>query len=120
MGVTLDGMIIEPGAGSPTVCDIEFDLQLDLTASGTALTGTAISKVRKWVPNPVNCGQMGAEEKWTVINGTVGSGTIAFSFPNPDGRGGTIDFSGTFTNTRMTGTVASFAGRRGTFAVNRQ
>lgn len=113
-------MIIEPGAGSPTVCDIEFDLQLDLTASGTALTGTAISKVRKWVPNPVNCGQMGAEEKWTVINGTAGSGTIAFSFPSPNGSGTTIDFSGTFTATRMTGTVTSFAGRRGTFAVNRQ
>lgn len=113
-------MIIEPGAGSPTVCDIEFDLQLDLTASGTVVLGTAISKVRKWVPNPVNCGLMGAEEKWIVINGTVGSGTIAFSFPNPDPRGRTIDFSGTFTDTRMTGTVVSFAGRRGTFAVNRQ
>ena len=113
-------MIIEPGAGSPTVCDIEFDLQLDLTASETRVLGTAVSKVRKWVPNPVNCGLMGAEEKWTVINGTFGSGTIAFSFPNPNGSGSTIDFSGTFTATRMIGTVTSFAGRRGTFAVTRQ
>ena len=120
MGVSLDGMIIEPGAGSPTVCDIEFDLQLDLTATGTVLTGTAVSKLRKLVPNPVLCDAIGSEEKWPVINGTVGSGTVAFSFPNPNGSGSTIDFSGTFTNTRMTGTVASFAGRRGTFAVNRQ
>lgn len=120
MGINLDGMIIEPGAGSPTVCDIEFDLQLDLTASGTVVMGTAVTKLRKLVPNPVSCGAIGAEEKWTVINGTVGSSTIAFSFPNPDARGGTIDFSGTFTDARMTGTVVSFAGRRGTFVVNRQ
>lgn len=115
-------MILEAGAGSPTVCDIEFDLQLDLTASGTAITGTGLTKLRKLVPNPVLCDVIGEETKWRVTNGTAGSGTIAFIFPpNPgDNNPGNVEFSGTFTGSRMTGTVITPGGRRGVFSVNRQ
>lgn len=105
----------------PGACDLEFDLQLDLTSSGSVLTGTAITTLRKLVPMPVNCGPVGTVERWPPLtNGTLGPGTISFSLPDPSV---TVNFTGTFTATRMTGTVVTSgpgAGpRRGTFAVNR-
>jgi hypothetical protein len=115
LGVAPDGMILEPGPGA---CTLEMDLQLDLTTSGTAVTGTATTKERKVA---AGCGGLGSVETWTVTNGKVGSGSISFSLPaTGQGQGQTIDFSGTFTATRMTGTVITFGGRRGTFALNRQ
>jgi predicted phage tail protein len=113
VGVAPDGMIIEDAPGA---CDLELDLQLDLTQSGTTVTGTAITTTRRLSSTP---GCRGGVDMWTLLNLTVGSGTISFSFQNQSGPG-TIDFSGTFTATRMTGTLVTFGGRRGTFTVNRQ
>lgn len=110
VGKTPDGLVIEPGPGA---CTLETDLQLDLTSSGTTVTGTATLVERK-----VAAGCSSGAETSTLTNGTVGSGTISFSLPAGPGR--TLDFSGTFTNTRMTGRMVTFGSRRGSFAVNRQ
>ncbi len=105
-------------------CDLEFDLQLDLTSTGSGVTGTAITTLRKQNPLASNCGAgPGAVQQWPLLtNGVVGPGSISFSLPGPNEF--TINFSGTFTATRMTGTVVTSgpgAGpRRGTFALNRQ
>jgi hypothetical protein len=62
---------------------------------------------------------LGEVATWGVINGTVGSGTISFALGS-----GTFRFSGTFTATQMTGTVAIREGtiysQTGSFAVTRQ
>lgn len=113
VGVTPDGWILDPGTDS---CDLEWDLQLDLTQSGTAVTGTATTRVRK-VARP-GCDPIGLVETASLLSGTVGSGTISFTLPGD--RGLIIYFSGTFTATRMAGTMTAFGSRAGSFAVNRQ
>ena len=116
VGVTPDGMDL--GLGGPDRC--EYDLQLDLTQSGTAVTGTSTTRDRKTV-GAAQCDAIGHVETHSLMNGRVGSGTISFSLPAD--RGGTVDFSGTFTATRMAGTLVGGVpggGGRGSFAVNRQ
>lgn len=111
VGMSPDGMIIEPGPGA---CTLELDLTLDLVANGTSLTGTANTRERKVADG---CRGLGDVETFSVMNGRLGPGTISFSLPA--GGSNTIDFSGTFTATRMSGTLTTFGGRRGMFSVNR-
>jgi hypothetical protein len=109
VGVAPDGIVPERGTDS-----CEWDLQLDLTQSGTAVMGTATTKLR----NVTGCsGPIGLVETATLISGTVGSGTISFRVRGGFSDGIT-DFSGTFTATRMSGTVGGSG--VGSFAVNRQ
>ena len=107
----IDGMILEPGPGA---CTLELDLTLDLVPNGTSVTGTATTVERKVAPG---CSGLGSVDTSAVINGRLGTGTISFSLPA--GGSNTLDFSGTFTGTRMSGTVLTFGGRRGMFVVNR-
>lgn len=118
VGVTPDGIIVELDPYDN--CPSEYDLQLDLTSSGTAVTGTATTRLRK-VEAAGDCSDvLGGVFTWSVINGSVGSGTISFAL----GNAGTFRFSGTFTATRMTGTFVLQEFTRfyqtGSFAVNRQ
>jgi hypothetical protein len=117
VGVAPEGMLIEDGPGA---CDLDLDLQLDLTASGASVTGTATTKTRRLAP-ACGGGSGGAVETWPLINGRSESGAISFTL---DGGNLTIDFSGTFTASRMAGTLMTVVGsvgrRRGTFAANRQ
>jgi hypothetical protein len=115
VGVAPDGMIIDD---RPDACDLELDLQLDLTASGDSVTGTATSTSRRLAPGR-NC--QGVVDTWRVINGRIGPGAISFTLDGIRPPPLTLDFSGTFTANRMTGTMVTSIGRRlGTFAVNRQ
>jgi hypothetical protein len=111
MGLSPDGIILEPGPGA---CSLELDLTLDLVANGTSVTGTASLRERKVADG---CGGVGSVDTSSISNGRVGPGTISFSLPA--GGSNTIDFSGTFTATRMNGTLITFGGRRGVFSVSR-
>jgi predicted phage tail protein len=118
VGVAPGGVIVEL---DPTdQCPAEYDLELDLTSSGTALTGTAITRLRR-VEAAGDCSNVfGEVATWSVINGTVGSDTISFAL----GNSGVFRLSGRFTATRMTGTVVlrEFTPfyQAGSFSLNRQ
>jgi hypothetical protein len=118
MGVSPHGVIVEMDPHDN--CPAEYDLQLDLTSSGTAVTGTATTRLRR-VEASGDCSDvLGQVATWSVINGSVGSGTISFVLGNT----GAFRFSGTLTATRMTGTfvVHEFTrfAQAGSFVVNRQ
>jgi hypothetical protein len=118
VGVIPDGVIVEVDPYDQ--CPSEYDLQLDLTSSGTAVTGTATTRLRK-VEAAGDCSDvLGEVAMWSVINGSVGSGTLSFALGNT----GVFRFSGTFTATRITGTVVlrefTRFSQTGSFAVNRQ
>ena len=114
LGLTPDG-IFAPTA----VCERELDLLLDLTQSGSVLTGTGTFRVR------VSSGGAGCAQVGTItanpLTGTVGAdGSVAIRIPAP---GGFVDLSGTSTASRMSGastfTVIGLA-YGGTWSVNRQ
>jgi hypothetical protein len=114
--MTPDGMIVEL---NPTgQCPSEFDLELNLTSSGTGVTGTATTRLRKIFPVPDPCtGSLGQVSTYALFNGRVESDTISFDL----GTTGAYRFSGRFTATRMTGTfVITEFPESGRFAVNRQ
>jgi titin len=113
VGLAPDGMLAEPG---PRRCPSEFDIQLDLTSSGTVLTGTAITRLRR--VGFSSCGDvLGQVATWTVANGRIDGGAVSFSL----GQNAAMRFSGTLTGTRMTGTfVIDFDTQPGTFAVTKQ
>jgi hypothetical protein len=118
VGATPDGMIVELDPFDQ--CPSEYDLQLDLTSNGTAVTGTATTRLRK-VEAAGDCSDvLGEVATWSVINGSMGSGTISFALGNT----GVFRFAGTFTASRMTGTVVlrefTRFSQSGSFVVNRQ
>jgi hypothetical protein len=118
VGVTPGGVIVELDPNDQ--CPSEYDLQLDLTSSGTAVTGTAVTRLRK-VEAAGDCSDvLGEVATWSVINGAVGSGTISFALGNT----GVFRFSGMFTATGMTGTfvLREFTrfSQTGSFSLNRQ
>jgi hypothetical protein len=119
VGVSPEGMVVEQNPQGQ--CPGEFDLQLDLTMSGSGVTGTAITRLRRVIG--AQCQDvLGQTATWGLSDLRVGSGSISFVM----GSGGTHRFSGTFTDTRMTGTfVIAHTGSRpstqtGSFALNRQ
>jgi hypothetical protein len=111
VGLTPDGILaaIDPLRW----CPAEYDLQLDLMTTGTTVTGTAITKLRKVSSD--RCGDVfGQIATWTVTNGKAESGKISF------GLAEAMTFSGTFTGTRMTGSFAMpSTGQTGSFVVVR-
>jgi hypothetical protein len=113
VGVTPEGMIVNPGIQCPS----EFDLELSLTASGTAVGGTATTRLRKTTPGQQCSDVLGRVSTYGLFNGKVESNTISFDL----GSTGAYRFSGTFTATRMTGTfvITEFPGS-GRFAADRQ
>jgi len=118
VGVSRDGMIIE--LDPLDNCPAEYDLQLDLTSTGTAVTGTATTRLRR-VEAAGDCSNvLGQVATWSVTNLSVSSGTISFALGNT----GVFRFSGTFTATRMTGSFVVQEStpfyQAGSFALNRQ
>jgi hypothetical protein len=88
-------------------CGLEkSDWQLDLTQTGSTVTGTLTQKTVV-----SGCDSPGLVRTGTV-SGTVNAGTFSFTLSNNPSRTGTA----TFTASRMTGST-TFAG---TFALNRQ
>jgi hypothetical protein len=88
-------------------CGLEkADWQLDLTQTGSTVTGTLNQNTVLSGCDPPGTHRTGS------ISGTVGSGTFSFTLDGNGSRTGT----GTFTASRMSGTT-TFAG---TFALNKQ
>jgi hypothetical protein len=115
MGVSPDGMIVEVNPAG--YCPSEFDLELNVTTSGTAVSGTATTRLRKTTPGQQCSDVLGRVSTYGLFNGRVESNTISFDL----GSNGAYRFSGTFTATRMTGTfVVTEFPQSGRFAVDRQ
>ncbi|MBI3402475.1 MAG: fibronectin type III domain-containing protein [Acidobacteria bacterium] len=96
LGLSPDGLIIDASTGS---CDIEEDIQLDLTQTGSALTGTLTERIRKVNPARPTCDTVGAVYGPWVVAGTAGAGTVTLTVTVEKGQ--TSTYTGTFTATRM-------------------
>ena len=119
VGVSPEGMVVEQNPQGQ--CPGEFDLQLDLTVSGSVATGTAITRLRRVIG--ASCQDvLGQVATWGLFDLRVGSGTISFVM----GSGGSHSFSGTFTDSRMAGTFSIIhtspraSTQTGSFALTRQ
>jgi hypothetical protein len=110
IGLSPDGFVWDASTGN---CDLEHDMQLTLTQTGAALSGSLYDSVRKAARSACTS-QVGViTGPWTVT-GTAGAGTLTLSATI---MGQTLVFSGTFTNTRM---ALSGAGGLATLTLNRQ
>jgi hypothetical protein len=108
VGLAPDGLV------SPApLCQAEADLTLDLTQTGSTVSGTATDRTRV-----TRCENN--RGKTRPLTGTVGAGVVSFTIED-SGEGGNFNCSGTFTATRMTGSCGGSSETfRLTFAVNRQ
>lgn len=98
-------------------CPAEFDLELNLTSSGSTVTGTATTRLRR-VEAQGDCSNvLGAVHTYRLANGRLEGNSIAFDF----GDASAYRFAGTIAATRMTGTfqITQFP-QSGRFAVTRQ
>jgi hypothetical protein len=96
-------------------CPAEFDLELNITTSGTTVSGSATTRLRR-VEAQGPCGDvLGQVANWGVT-GRSDAGTISFDLGNASHR-----FTGTISGTRMTGTfeIVPFP-QSGRFALTRQ
>lgn len=115
VGNSPDGMVVELDPGDQ--CPAEFDLELNLTTSGTTVTGTATTRLRR-VEAKGPCGDvLGQVSTYNLFNGRIESDRISFDLGNLNPH----RFAGTVAATRMTGTfeLAQF-GQSGRFVVARQ
>jgi len=97
VGNSPDGMIVELDPSDQ--CPAEFDIELNLTTSGTTVTGSATTRLRR-VEAKGPCGDvLGQVANWGVT-GRIESDKISFDL------GTTLShrFTGTIAGTRMTGT----------------
>ena len=130
-GTAPDGLILTTNIE----CELEHDLVLDLTQAGASLGGTWRTVLRRPNPNPPS-GSLCTNPVGNVvgplpISGTVGAGSVSFTLmipPPPNPQPGdllvplTVNFTGSFTATRISGTFACVANcpQTGTWAVNRR
>jgi predicted phage tail protein len=101
--------LVANGDGATNSFGERWDWQLDLTQTGSSVTGT-LTQTAVSAEEPVG------NVKVAPLTGTAGSGTFSFTI-NPTDR--PIVGSATFTASRMTGTLSQ-RGDMGSFAVNRQ
>jgi len=128
VGTAPDGIIITTNLE----CGVESDLTLDLTQAGTTIGGTWTSVLRRLNPNPppgsLCTDAVGMVMGPVPISGTASSPNVSFTITlpppeNPRTPGSlTVNFMGTFTASRMSGTFACAANcpQTGTWAVNRR
>src|SRR5688500_1342005 len=91
IGTTPIGMIVEV---NPTgYCPAEFDLDLTLTSSGTTVSGSATTRLRRTTPGQQCSDVLNGVHTYTLFNGRAESGAISFDF----GSNSAYRFSGTFT-----------------------
>ena len=108
LGLAPDGLL-----GQAPLCQAEADWMLDLTQTGSTVSGTAVDRTRV-----VRCENNAGKTR--SLTGTAGAGVVSFIIQSSDGLGN-FNCSGTFTATRMTGSCTDNSGLfRMTFAVNRQ
>jgi hypothetical protein len=118
IGVAPDGVIFNVPAASDTFCDDADDLQMDLTQSGPALTGTVTLRTRA-ARTPPSCSGSTVSGTATVSNGTVNGAAVSFVLGS--GRM-SLTFTGTISGTRMSGVTICGGDNSqcGTFAATRQ
>ncbi|MBI3402474.1 MAG: hypothetical protein HY048_13725 [Acidobacteria bacterium] len=100
------GWLITP---SPGVCVTQRFVILQLTQTGSAVTGTLQEKYAE--STPPGCAPFGSSYT-LAVTGTAGDGTLTFSFTDEKDR--LITFTGTFTYTRITGTLDASGAPAGT------
>jgi hypothetical protein len=100
VGTGADGVFITTNPS----CFDEFDLVMDLTQTGSTLTGSYGGNRRRVGPNPpAGCPPVGTPTDPVMLTGTVGQGTLSFQLAvTPPAT-----FTGTFTGNRMSGTFTS-------------
>jgi fibronectin type III domain protein len=120
LGLAPDGISV-PNAE----CETALDVQMNMTQSGNAVTGTADFRVR--TVRASTCSRVG-DTFQTVLAGTVSGASVTLRAVLPQSEG-FIDFTGTAASSRMSGavTITKISGggggvdiSNGTFAVNRQ
>lgn len=108
-GVAPDGAIWAPGSD---LCEAESDMQLDVTHTGTALTGTIYMITRALKSNPPR-GCSPSAGSHALTNGTVTGTEVSVVIPE-------ATFRGTVSGNRIAGVVIGLdRGQVGTFAVSR-
>lgn len=96
VGVSPDGLVIDAATGS---CDLEEDIQLDLTQTGSTITGTMTERIRKVNPARPTCDTVGAVYGPWSVSGTAGAGTLTITVTAEKNQ--TSTYTGTFTATRI-------------------
>lgn len=116
VGVAPDGLVIDAETGS---CDIEEDLQMDLTQTGSVVTGTMLERIRKVNPAALTCGDKVGDVlgPWQV-SGTAGTGTLTLTVTVE--RGETSTYTGTFTDKRIVIPLSRLGATVGSMTLNRQ
>lgn len=116
VGLAPDGLIIDAAGNS---CEIEADVEMNLVQTGSTVTGTITSRVRKLNPNRPGCGSyVGQVDGPSPISGTVGAGTLRMTVAADHGETTTV--SGTFSATRMVLTLGTLPSGGAVMTLNRQ
>jgi hypothetical protein len=105
------GWLIPP---SPGVCVTQRFVILQLTHIGNTLTGTLDERYAE--STPAGCAAFGSAFLLPVT-GTAGTGTLTFTFTDEKNR--LITFTGTYTTTRVTGTLDASGASAGTLTLDR-
>ena len=98
VGKSPDGIIVEHE--DKDFCPAEWDLDLNLTTTGTKVTGTATTLLRKVEAAGPCSDVLNSVATYDLHNGRIESGAISFEY----GTSGTYSFTGTVSGTRMSGT----------------
>jgi hypothetical protein len=115
VGNSPDGMHVEQDPLDQ--CPAELDLELNLTTSGSAVTGSATTRTRR-VAAAGDCSNvLGSVHTYRLYNGRLDGSSIAFDLGDTSPH----RFAGTIAGSRMTGTfeLAQFS-QTGRFTVTRQ
>jgi hypothetical protein len=116
VGLAPDGLVIDAATNS---CEIESDVELNLSQTGSAVTGTITSRVRKLNPNRPGCGShVGLVDGPSPISGTVGAGTVTMTMTADHAETSTL--RGTFSATRMVLTLGTLTSGAAVMTLNRQ
>lgn len=99
-------------------CELESNMDMTLSQTGPSLAGRGTSTIRKANPERTDCSPPGTESQFTLMGMVDSPTTVSFTIMWAEF---TARFTGTFTNTRMSGTwECQGCPRNGTWAVNKQ
>lgn len=115
VGTSPNGMIVEQEARD--FCPAEFDLELNLTTTGSVVTGTSTTRLRRVEAQGPCDDVLGGVHTYGLVNGQVDADRISFEF----GTGGTYRLTGTIVAAQMTGTFTfTDFPQSGRFSASRQ
>jgi hypothetical protein len=115
VGTSPNGMIVEQEAAD--FCPAEWDLELNLSTTGSVVTGTATTRLRRVEAQGPCDDVLGGVSAYGLMNGQIDGDRISVEF----GTGGTYRLTGTIGATQMTGTFTfTDFPQSGRFSVSRQ